>query len=776
MSPSRLPRLISANLGFPRVGGSRELKWALEGFWSGRLDRGELLNRAGALKASRWRLQKETGIDHIPSGDFSLYDHVLDLCLTVGAIPQRFQSLAGGDELDLMFAMARGAETTRGEVAALDMTKWFDTNYHYLVPELSAGQTFDLLSRKPVEEFEEALSLGVETRPVLLGPVSFLRLAKLSAPGFSALSLLDRLLPVYAELLRQLFAAGARWVQIDEPCLAQDAPVEVLEAMENAYAYLRRAAPGGKTLIASYFAGLGPNLQATLMLPVDGLHLDLIRGPQDLDAALELAPDGIMLSLGLVDGRNVWTTDPDPALAVIDRAASKLGPERLMVAPSCSLIHVPVGLDGEGDLEPEIRSWLAFANEKLAEVNLLAAGLSPEGQAAEGLDRLRATAARRRSSVERANPLVEERMRSISPADLTRLGSSTARRDSARIRLGLSELPTTTIGSFPQGAELRQARSRLRRGEIDQDSYRALIENEVRRVIRFQEEVGLDVLVHGEPERNDMVEYFAEQLDGIATTQGGWVQSYGSRCTKPPIIFGDVSRPLPMTVAWATFAQSLTRKPVKGMLTGPVTILQWSFPRDDVPRSETCFQIALGLRDEVADLEAAGIQIIQIDEPALREAMPLRRSEQAAYLRWAVDSFRLAAGSASEGVLVHTHMCYSEFGDIMDAIAELDADALYIEAARSGMELLKAFAKAGYGNEVGPGLYDIHSPIVPTTEEMKERLRAAAQVIPSDLLWANPDCGLKTRGWAEVEPSLRNLVAAARQVASELRAVPAGPR
>jgi 5-methyltetrahydropteroyltriglutamate--homocysteine methyltransferase len=772
MSPSSSTRLTSSNLGYPRIGPGRDLKWMLEAYWAGKTGKDELESRARALRATRWQDQRAAGIDQVPSNDFSLYDHVLDLSLTMGAIPDRFEPLRDGGSLDLMFAMARGTSVEGQEIAALEMTKWFDTNYHYLVPELGPGQQFSLDSLKPVEEFQEALALGVETRPVLLGPVSYLRLAKTTQPGWSPLSLLDRLLPAYADLLVRLAAAGAHWVQMDEPFLAQDAPVELLEAVEDAYSYLRRRVPGLKLLVASYFAGLGANLQAALMLPVDALHLDLVRGAPDLEPALELAPDAIALSLGVVDGRNVWTLDPDPALRMIELAVSKLGPDRVLVAPSCSLIHVPVSVRQEDKLSPEVLSWLSFAQEKLGEVAALAGSKGDGSSRAEVLDGLRQIAKGRRESPLRHDPEVQQRLAAVSPQDLRRSGDSAQRRQQARSDLGLPLLPTTTIGSFPQRSELRQARARLRRQEIGQEEYDQVMREEVRRVIAFQEEAGLDVLVHGEPERNDMVEYFAERLRGIATSQGGWVQSYGSRCTKPPVIFGDVSRPEPMTVAWSAFAQSLTQRPVKGILTGPVTILQWSFPREDVPRSQTCVEIALTLRDEVQDLERAGIRIIQIDEPALREAMPLRRADQPSYWRWAIDGFRLAAAGASEAVQIHTHMCYSEFGDIIESIAELDADALYIEAARSGMELLTSFAAIGYPSEVGPGLYDIHSPVVPTADEMAERLRAAALVIPPERLWANPDCGLKTRRWSEVEPSLRHLVAAARQVAAELAAAP----
>ncbi|MGH7642793.1 MAG: 5-methyltetrahydropteroyltriglutamate--homocysteine S-methyltransferase [Candidatus Dormibacteria bacterium] len=761
---------IASILGFPRIGRSRELKRALEGYWSRRLSEEQLLAETAGLKADRWRRQQAAGIEHIPSNDFSLYDHVLDAALTVGAVPARFNWSGGVPDLDLMFGMARGS---RGEteVAALDMTKWFDTNYHYLVPELAEGQEFHLASRKPIAEFLEAKALGIQTRPVLVGPVTFLRLSRGPVAGGSNLQFLDSLIPVYCQLLIELRQAGAVWVQIDEPCLSQDLPVEALEALERGYQTLSQAAPGLKLLLASYFSGMGGNLATSLALPVDAVHLDLVRGAADLDPALELMREDMALSLGVVDGHNVWRLDPDPALGQIRKAVAKLGPDRVLVAPSCSLLHVPVSLEPETELVPELRSWLAFAEEKLEEVNCLARADQGRPEVEARLAASREACATRRRSPRVTNQSVRARMARVTADQLTRPGDGPARRMIWRQGVSLPPLPTTTIGSFPQIPELRQARAKLRRGEIDQAGYDCLMEAEIRRVVKFQEEIGLDVLVHGEPERNDMVEYFAEQLDGYVTTRHGWVQSYGSRCAKPPIVYGDVSRPHPMTVRWTVFAQSLTGRPVKGMLTGPVTILQWSFVRDDQERSKTCAQIAMALRDEVADLEAAGISVIQIDEPALREGLPLHRTEQPGYLRWSVDSFRLTAAGAGAQTQIHTHMCYSEFEDIMDAIAELDADVLFIEAARSAMSLLQAFADHGYTNEVGPGVYDIHSPLVPSVEEMALRLRKAVSMIPADRLWANPDCGLKTRTWAEVEPSLRNLVGAARQVAAELSAV-----
>ena len=773
--PDNNGRVTTTSLGFPRIGPDRELKRALEAHWAGRIDQAALLEAAREIRRMRWSAQSDAGIDIFPSGDFSLYDHVLDTALMVGAVPARFRRLELESELDLTFAMARGAEGPGGEVAPLDMTKWFDTNYHYLVPELEPEQTFALSSTRVVDEFNEARAAGFETRPVLLGPLTFLCLSKIPGSSRSPLRLLDELIPVYQELLRQLGAAGAGWVQLDEPCLAQDAPVSLLEGLERAYLQLRQAAPGLKILLASYFGGLGPNLESVVGLPVDAVHLDLARGPEDLERALSAAPESLSLSLGHVDGRNVWRMDPDPAVAGIARATSKLGPSRVMIAPSCSLMHLPwTTRDEASALDPELLSWLAFAQEKLEEVALLARAASGADVRSE-LEAARASIEARRTSPRRHRPEVAGRLGQVSPADRRQGQTEDQRREFAR-SLGWPLIPTTTIGSFPQRSELRQARARLRRGELDRGGYEEVIRQEITKVVRFQEEAGLDLLVHGEPERNDMVEYFAEQLEGMVTTARGWVQSYGSRCAKPPIVLGDVWRRSPMTVAWTTFTQGLTDRPVKGVITGPVTILQWSFPREDLDRATSCKQIALALRDEVADLVAAGIRVVQIDEPALREALPLRRADHAAYLRWAVDSFRLAAGGAPSSAQVHTHMCYAEFSDIMEGIEEMEADALYIEAARSGMTLLRSLADSGYPGPVGPGLYDIHSPLVPSVEEMAERLRAAARVIPVERLWANPDCGLKTRTWPEVDPSLRHMVAAARQVAGELEPASAGVR
>jgi len=785
----------ASNLGFPRIGATRELKWALERQWAGTVGGDQLLATAAELRRRHWQLQQQAGIDHIPSNDFSLYDHVLDTALMVGCIPDRFGWDGGATDLDLAFAMARGREAgpDRPAAAALEMTKWFDTNYHYLVPELAPGQTFRLASRKPVAEFTEALAVGVKTRPVLLGPVSFLLLAKQRQDGGAALGAagqapdasraarlerLDALVPVYAAVLGALREAGADWVQVDEPCLVGDLPVAALEAMGRAYTELAASGRGLRLLLATYFGSLGPNLETVCELPVDGLHIDCVRAPEALPRVLDALPEGMTLQLGVVDGRNVWRTDPDRALPLVRSAVARLGPDRVQLAPSCSLMHVPVSLAAERGLDPDLRTWLAFATEKLGEVVSLAraADGGPGGEPDE-LQRARDAAAERRRSPAVHDPAVASRLEQVPTMAAGRPEALAERRRVQDQALGLPLLPTTSIGSFPQTAALRAARAQRRAGELDQAAYERVLETAIADGIRIQEAAGLDVLVHGEPERSDMVEYFAEQLAGFAVTRHGWVQSYGSRCTRPPVIFGDVSRPHPMTVTWTVFAAGRTERPVKGMLTGPTTIVQWSFVRDDVPRATVARQIALALRDEVEDLEAAGIRIIQVDEPALREGLPLRRADHPAYLHSAVEAFRIATGAVGPETQIHTHMCYAEFGDILPAIAELDADVLSIEAARSQMELLEGFARHGFPGQVGPGVWDIHSPVVPTEAEIVERLERALSVLPAAQLWVNPDCGCKTRRWAEVEPSLRHLVAAARRVRTE-RGLPAarGPR
>lgn len=753
---------LSHNLGFPPLGAARELKRATEGYWSGKVSQAELLRAGAELRARHWTLQRDLGVDLIPSNDFSFYDRVLDTCALVGAVPERYGWSGDRVDLDTYFAMARGSQGKGRDVTAMEMTKWFDTNYHYIVPEFRPGQTFRLASTKPLDEFREARGLGLVTKPVLIGPVTFLLLGKAKAARFDRLALLDALLPVYAEVLRSLAEAGAEWVQFDEPCLALDRTKEELEAYRRAYGALARQAGGLKLLVATYFAGLEDNLPTALALPVHGLHVDLVRAPGQLAPLLASWPADRTLSLGVIDGRNIWKADLAERLAWLERARERVGAERLWVAPSCSLLHVPVDLELETRLDAELRDWLAFARQKLGEVVTLARAVRDGRQrVAAALDaNARAVAARRRSP-RIHNPAVTQRAAGVTERDLRRASPHAARRQQ---QLPLPLYPTTTIGSFPQTAEVRAARKKLHDGQMTQPEYEAFIEGQIQKTLTLQEEIGLDVLVHGEFERNDMVEYFGEQLQGFAFTEHGWVQSYGTRYVKPPIIFGDVSRPRPMTVRWSRFAQSRTAWPVKGMLTGPVTILQWSFVRDDQPRSETAKQLALAIRDEVLDLEAVGIRVIQIDEPALREGLPLRRAEWNAYLEWAVSVFRLATSGVKDATQIHTHMCYSEFNDVIRVIEKMDADVISIENARSGSELLEAFKEYRYPHEIGPGVYDIHSPRVPATEEIAGALREMNRVLDDRQIWVNPDCGLKTRGWEETLASLKNMVQAARQL------------
>jgi 5-methyltetrahydropteroyltriglutamate--homocysteine methyltransferase len=765
---------IASNLGFPRIGHRRELKFALERFWSGEMDEAGLADAARALRSRHWKLQAGHGMGHVPSGEFALYDQVLDTACMLGAVPQGYGWLGGPVSLASYFALARGSRGTKAEQAAgiaaglpaLEMTKWFDTNYHYLVPRLASGDRFVLTENRPLAQFREALALSIRTRPVLLGPVSFLMLSK-TTDGSDPLDLLGQLLPVYAEVLRGLAEANASWMQIDEPVLALDLPQKAKAAFGVAYSTLRQG-PAPDILLASYFGPLGGNLATAAALPVAGLHVDLVRGAAELDAVVEVVPAERWLSLGVVDGRNVWRSDLRAALGALRKVASVRGNRRLMVAPSCSLLHVPVDLRQETKLDQEVKDWLAFAEQKLDEVVVLARGLD-EGDAAIAaqLAASDAAAESRRASLAVHRNEVQSRLAAVTPRMEQRDSPYATRRAAQQTRLKLPKFPTTTIGSFPQTAEVRRARASLGRGELSGDAYDSMIEGWIDDAVRWQEEIGLDVLVHGEFERNDMVKYFAEQLSGFAFTQHGWVQSYGSRCVAPPIIWGDVARPRPMTVRWSGYAQSRTRQPMKGMLTGPVTLLQWSFVRDDVARETVCRQIALAIRDEVVDLEAASIGVIQVDEPAFREGLPLRRAEWAEYLGWAVACFRLATSGVRDDTSIHTHMCYSEFNDIMSAIAEMDADAISIETTRSRMELLDAFAQrqtgvAGYPAEIGPGVWDIHSPRVPGVSEMTELLGLARKRLDDWQIWVNPDCGLKTRKWEEVRPALENLVAAAR--------------
>ena len=770
----------TTNLGYPRIGPKRELKWALENYWAGKIDAEELQRIAHGLRLEHRRLQQHLGIDHIPSNDFSLYDHVLDTIAMVGAVPERYGWQDDTVDLTTYFAMARGIQGERHsadgntetvDIAAMEMTKWFDTNYHYIVPEFAPDQTFQLAATQPIDAFEEGRAQGVPTRPVLLGPVSFLLLGKPTVPDFNPLTLLDRLLPVYADVLRRLAAAGAEWVQIDEPCLVLDLEPAAQQAFQTAYEQLAEDAPDLKLLLATYFGDLRDTLSTALQLPIAALHLDLVRAPAQLAEALEQVPPQMALSLGVVDGRNIWKTDLQRALTLVQQAVTALGSERVLIGPSCSLLHTPYDLALETDLDAEIREWLAFAKQKLMEITILTRAVNdgPDSVADE-LAANQAAMERRRTSPRIHNPVVKERVAAATNDStlVQRQQPFAARRDLQQQHLTLPPFPTTTIGSFPQTKEVRQARVQLREGKLTAAEYEAFLKQATADAIRIQEEIGLDVLVHGEFERNDMVEYFGEQLTGYVATRHGWVQSYGSRGVKPPIIYGDVERTQPMTVAWSHYAQSLTERIVKGMLTGPVTILQWSFVRDDQPRADTCRQIALAIRDEVQDLEASGIRAIQIDEPAFREGLPLCRADWDTYLNWAVECFRLATSGVRDETQIHTHMCYSEFNDIIGAIADLDADVISIETSRSRMELLDAFVTDQYPNDIGPGVYDVHSPRIPSHTEMEALLLRAVEVLRPEQIWVNPDCGLKTRRWEEVTPALREMVAAAQQLRASM--------
>ncbi len=756
-------------LGYPRQGPDRRLKKLVEAHWAGRVDAAALLKDARELRLRRWQEMHDRGLDELPSNDFSLYDHVLDTAVMLGAVPPRHRAAVPDDgsaesALARYFAMARGT----ADVAPLEMTKWFDTNYHYLVPELGPDTDFVLDASKPLAELAEASSAGFTTRPVILGPVTFLLLAK-PEPGadrtFRTLTLLGRLLPHYVDLLAQLRAGGAEWVQLDEPALVLDQPAEVLDAVARTYRTLADSAHRPKLLVASYFDRLGDALPLLVDAPVEGLAVDF-TGPASANLPGLATLGGVRgkrLVAGVVDGRNVWRTDLTAALANLGTLLGLAG--RVDVAASCSLLHVPLDVTDEKDLDPQIAPWFAFARQKIDELAVLARGLTEGRDAIAGeLQRNRVALASRSSSLITTVPAVRERVAAVTGADTVRTGGYPVRRAAQRARLDLPSLPTTTIGSFPQTAALRAARAALRAGRLDAAGYREAMRTEIRSVIAEQERLGLDVLVHGEPERNDMVQYFAEQLAGYVVTQHGWVQSYGTRYVRPPILAGDVSRPAAMTVEWTRYAQSLTDRPVKGMLTGPVTMLAWSFVRDDQPLADTAAQVALALRDEVRDLEAAGTAVIQVDEPALRETLPLRGADRPEYLAWAARAFRLATSGVADHTQLHTHMCYADFGDILPAIIDLDADVISLEASRSDMSITRELTAAEYPNEVGPGVWDIHSPRVPSVAEIESRLREAVDTFPADRLWVNPDCGLKTRGYPETLASLENLVEAAARV------------
>ncbi|WP_028103295.1 5-methyltetrahydropteroyltriglutamate--homocysteine S-methyltransferase [Pseudoduganella violaceinigra] len=772
-------KLVQTHIpGYPRIGAARELKFALERFWRGEASEAALQETASKLRAQHWSTQRQHGLDCVTVGDFALYDHVANHVQLFGCEPSRFGFTGGEAPLARYFAMARGdsAHEQCGcghNGAALEMTKWFDTNYHYLVPEFDESTAFELHSKQLLDEVTEARAAGHRVKAVLLGPLTFLWLGKErnARDGFQRLDLLDSLLPQYSRLLMQLRVAGADWVQLDEPILGLDLPNAWRNAFEPAYWLLNQS--GAQLMVATYFSPLEENVSLACRLPVAGLHVDAVRAASELASVADWLPAHKTLSIGIIDGRNIWRSDLDTALATLMPVlAKRTGP--VWLSTSCSLLHVPFSLAAETSLDEEVKPWLAFAEEKLAELALLKAALSADervsGQVARGFAEARAALASRRTSARVHNADVAKRMAALAcdPAAARRHAPFAQRQQLQRERLRLPAFPTTTIGSFPQTQQIRTARAAFKRGELPPAAYQQAMREAIEHAIRQQEEFGLDVLVHGEAERNDMVEYFGEQLDGFTFTANGWVQSYGSRCVKPPVIYGDVQRPQAMTVHWAQFAQSLTGKPVKGMLTGPVTILQWSFVRDDQARADTAQQIAAAIRDEVRDLEHAGIAIIQIDEPALREGLPLRRSRWDAYLDWATKAFRISAAVAADATQIHTHMCYAEFNDILPAIAALDADVITIESSRSAMELLGGFASFRYPNEIGPGVYDIHSPRVPGSEEMADLLRKAARVVPPAQLWVNPDCGLKTRAWPETAAALQNMVAAAQKLRAEL--------
>jgi len=758
----------SASLGFPRVGAFRELKKAVESYWKVTSSKEDLLKTAAEIRKNNWQLQKSAGIYYIPSNDFSFYDHILDFIATVGAIPNRFNFKGGNVDLDLYFACARGSQKNGLDVVAMEMTKWFDTNYHYLVPELTKDQNFQFSSTKIVDEYLEAKALGIETRPVILGPITFLLIGKM-VDGGNALSLLPKLLPVYAEIFDRLKKAGVKDVQIDEPSLVTDLNSDILNAYELSYKEIKKFSEGIKLHLATYFDNLGENTKTAFSLGTDSVHIDLVRAPDQLDQALDVINSNQSISLGLVDGRNIWINNLEESNAIAKKVVEKLGDSRVIIASSCQLLHTPVDLDSEKELDKEIKSWLSFAKQKLAEINAIASAVSGNEASVTSLLEINKKANNsRKISLKIHNEAVKERVKNIDASILNRHSPHKTRKKVQQTFVPLPALPTTTIGSFPQTKEVRKYRADFKAGKINDAEYYNFVKQEIASCIKFQEEIGLDVLVHGEFERNDMVEYFGEQLSGFAFTEYGWVQSYGSRCVKPPIIFGDVSRPYPMTVEWSVYAQSVTKKIMKGMLTGPITILQWSFVRDDQPRKDTATQIAFAIRDEVVDLEKAGIKVIQIDEAALREGLPIRKSKWAEYLKWAVDAFKISASGVADRTQIHTHMCYSEFNDIIAAIADMDADVISIETSRSNMELLDAFVNFKYPNDIGPGVYDIHSPRVPKLEEMTSLLRKASKVIDVDQIWVNPDCGLKTRDWPETKAALKSMVDAAKEIRAEL--------
>ncbi|WGL59183.1 5-methyltetrahydropteroyltriglutamate--homocysteine S-methyltransferase [Pigmentibacter sp. JX0631] len=753
-----------ANLGFPRIGDNRELKKALENFWQRKISESELNVVAYKIKLNNWFLQKELGINYIPSNDFTFYDHVLDMAILLGAIPKKF--LVIENPLDRYFAMARGFQNSDKNIdlVALEMTKWFDTNYHYIVPELDEFQTFKLNATKIMHDFLDAKSLGINTRPVIIGPFSFLLLAKFSDSKIekSTLTLLDNIVPIYEELFSALTQIGVDWIQIDEPCLSCDLDYTKLQYFEKAYHKLTAIISRPKIMLTTYFSSVEVHFDLFAKINLDGIHLDLIRAEEQLELALTKIPTNVILSLGIIDGRNIWKGNLNHAYSILTYVITKRNSQNIILAPSCSLLHSPINLNYEEKLDLKIKKWLSFAVQKLEELSLL-----KNVFLTKNLDLLKENVeilANRNNSSLNSQIISLEEQTKIKDNFFNRNSPHEVREKIQKEKLKLPDYPTTTIGSFPQTEQVRKARANWRNGNLSSENYNHFMQQEIQKCLNKQEEIGLDVLVHGEFERNDMVEFFAENLNGFAFTTNGWVQSFGSRCVKPPIIYGDVSRKSALTVEWTTYAQSLTHKPLKGMLTGPVTILQWSFCREDQPKSETCFQIALALREEILELEKLGIKIIQVDEPAIREGLPLQSKDWPNYLSWAVQAFKLATSGVKDETQIHTHMCYSSFGDILPAIIALDADVISIEMSRSQLELFSDFSKISYPNEIGPGVYDIHSPRIPSKEEIVSLLKKAAHIFAKNKIWVNPDCGLKTRSWNEVEPALKNMVSAAKEL------------
>ena len=753
--------ILSSNLGYPRIGSNRELKWLLESFWKKEINEDYLFKKISEIKKSNWIKQKKSGINYIPSNDFSLYDHVLDMCLTLNVIPDRFNKLKKKNILDLYFAMARGYQNGKIDLKAMEMTKWFDTNYHYIVPEFKPNQNFKLSFYKIIDEFLEAKNFGIKTRPVILGPLSFLHLGKSASKKFNKFNLLSKLVPVYKQILKLLKDFGAEWVQIDEPILSLDLDGSLKKKFISTYKSLSKNSP--KILLTSYFSSILPNYNLLKKLNVDGLHIDLVNTlNKDLDKILLNFPKNKLFSAGIINGRNIWKNDLSRSIEILRKIKRRIKDDKIIISSSCSLLHSPVSLDNERDLNANVKDWLAFADQKLIEIVFLQKYFNSNFLIKSNYLISNSISLKKRKNSKLINDQkVKKRIKSINSKMLSRNNKYFLRK-MLQEELNLPLFPTTTIGSFPQTKEVRKLRLKYKKKEITKKTYENFLKRETKKAIKFQEKIDIDVIVHGEFERNDMVEYFGEKLKGFIFTKFGWVQSYGSRCVKPPIIFGDISRSKSMTVFWSKFAQSLTKKIVKGMLTGPVTILQWSFVRDDQPREITCKQIALALLDEVLDLEKNGLQIIQIDEPALREGLPLRKREWNNYLNWAIDSFKIASSSVKDETQIHTHMCYCEFDDILDSIEKLDADVISIETSRSNMELLDSFKAYKYPNSIGPGVYDIHSPRVPTAKEMKILLEKAKKYLDVDKIWVNPDCGLKTRGWPEVKKSLKSMTSVAK--------------